>query len=284
MSSGKPSSAKEGDWLCEDAECNNVNFERRTSCNLCGKEKPSASGDKTKLVGHEIGTTAAEKSKGLFSADDWQCGRCANVNWARRSTCNMCNAPKFSDNEERTGLGGGYNDRGTVEYKAREDSASSDEFDDFGRRKKKLSKSSNRSDLEPTSSTLDDEEDDDDEGDVDLSKYKLDSESEGEGEDNANLTKYDLTETRVRKEDNSRSVRRSRSRSPRTSMHSAKSRKDSLPSSQSRKRSRSRDRSRRSRSRSRSRHGRYDRSEKSRSRRSPSPSHRKSKSYHRSDR
>lgn len=28
----------------------------------------------------------------------------------------MCNAPKFSDNEERTGLGGGYNDRGEVEY------------------------------------------------------------------------------------------------------------------------------------------------------------------------
>lgn len=37
------------------------------------------------------------------SAEDWQCNKCANVNWARRHTCNMCNAPKFTDNEERTG-------------------------------------------------------------------------------------------------------------------------------------------------------------------------------------
>lgn len=26
-------------------------------------------------MGHEIGKAAAEKSRGLFSADDWQCGR-----------------------------------------------------------------------------------------------------------------------------------------------------------------------------------------------------------------
>lgn len=48
--------------------------------------------------------------------------RCSNVNWARRPTCNMCNAPKFVEVEERTGLGGGYNDRGIVEYKQRDDS------------------------------------------------------------------------------------------------------------------------------------------------------------------
>ncbi|KAH8035091.1 hypothetical protein HPB51_004332 [Rhipicephalus microplus] len=54
-------------------------------------------------LGHEIGKAAAEKSRGLFSADDWQCGRCGNVNWARRQSCNMCNAPKFGEVEERTG-------------------------------------------------------------------------------------------------------------------------------------------------------------------------------------
>ena len=38
--------------------------------------------------------------------------------------------------EERTGLGGGFNERENVEYK-RHDS-DSDEYDDFGRKKKKF--------------------------------------------------------------------------------------------------------------------------------------------------
>lgn len=38
--------------------------------------------------------------------------------------------------EARTGYGGGYNERGVVEYRRRE-SSSDDEFDEFGRRKKK---------------------------------------------------------------------------------------------------------------------------------------------------
>lgn len=57
-----------------------------------------------KKLGTEIGKVAAEKSRGLFSAEDWQCSKCANVNWARRQTCNMCNGKKFTDvEEERTG-------------------------------------------------------------------------------------------------------------------------------------------------------------------------------------
>lgn len=47
----------------------------------------------------------------------------------------MCNAPKFGEIEERTGYGGGYNDRGVVEYKERRDD--DDEYDEFGRRRKK---------------------------------------------------------------------------------------------------------------------------------------------------
>lgn len=44
----------------------------------------------------------------------------------------MCNAPKFGEIEERTGYGGGYNDRGVVEYIKRDDSDSEyDEVSNF---------------------------------------------------------------------------------------------------------------------------------------------------------
>ena len=47
----------------------------------------------------------------------------------------MCNAPKVGEVEERTGFGGGFNERTGVEYIQREES--DDEYDAFGRLKKK---------------------------------------------------------------------------------------------------------------------------------------------------
>lgn len=182
MSSEDSFKMNDGDWICSDSQCSNVNFARRATCNRCGKEKTAI--PQRKKLGHEIGKAAAEKSRGLFSADDWQCGRCGNVNWARRQQCNMCNAPKFGEVEERTGLGGGYNERENVEYIEREESDG--EYDEYGRKKKKYRgddkpekvksqpvKEEKVKDNHKFKIEEEEDEDDDDDEDGDLSKYDL---------------------------------------------------------------------------------------------------------------
>merc|ERR1719367_1713183 len=125
-------------------------------------------------MGVEIGKNAAEKSKGLFAAEDWQCSKCGNVNWARRSTCNVCNAPRVGDVEERTGLGGGFDERGKVEYNSHD--SDNDEYDDFGRKKKKFRDGkSSGTDIKKTGDEkkLETDEEEEEDDDDDLGKYDL---------------------------------------------------------------------------------------------------------------
>ncbi|KTG03637.1 hypothetical protein cypCar_00005421 [Cyprinus carpio] len=200
--SGKSFRVSDGDWICPDKKCGNVNFARRTSCNRCGRDKTTEA-KMMKAGGTEIGKTLAEKSRGLFSANDWQCktwcqevkgfshsypttstafllNLCGNVNWARRSECNMCNTPKYAKLEERTGYGGGFNERENLVYNEREESDG--EYDEFGRIKKKYrgkSKKDDDKEEEPKKNDGaggggDDEDEEEDDEDGDLSKYKLD--------------------------------------------------------------------------------------------------------------
>jgi len=241
MSGGfKPS---EGDWPCPDPSCGNVNFARRTSCNRCHADKPLDK--KIQKGGIKIGTSAAEKSKGLFSADDWQCSKCGNVNWARRSTCNVCNGPQFTVEEERTGLGGGFNERGNVEYKERQES--DEEFDDRGRKKKKGPRDAKpilpSMMVEESPDEEEEEEDEDDDG-ADLSKYDLwgdvddkkdDSKDEKNGKED--VRGGDAVK-RKKSRSGSRNHRRSRSKDKKRSRRSRSS-SSSSSSSSSRSRSRS---------------------------------------------
>ncbi|CAH3144415.1 unnamed protein product [Porites lobata] len=250
-----------GDWVCPDKRCGNVNFARRTSCNRCGRDK--ASKDSVKFTGTQIGKQAAAKSKGLFSAEDWMCSKCGNVNWARRSDCNMCGQPKYSKVESRTGYGGGFNEREGVEYIQRQDS--DDEFDEFGRKKKRKQGESQPvpqqkvTNAPPAVEEEDDDDDDDDDEGGDLSKYNLDDEDEEDDED-GDLSKYQLDDDSDTEPKDKGRNSRSRSGSP-----PSKKKRRSGSSSSSSSSSRSRSRSSRSRSRSRSRSKSSSSSSRSRS-------------------
>uniref|UniRef100_G3P4H5 Zinc finger Ran-binding domain-containing protein 2 n=2 Tax=Gasterosteus aculeatus TaxID=69293 RepID=G3P4H5_GASAC len=232
--SGKSFRVSDGDWICPDKKCGNVNFARRTSCNRCGREKTTEA-KMMKAGGTEIGKTLAEKSRGLFSANDWQCKTCGNVNWARRSECNMCNTPKYAKLEERTGYGGGFNERENVEYIEREESDG--EYDEFGRKKKKFrgrnSPPSKESEKKEVAKVPEDEEDEEDEEDGDLSKYKLDDDDDDDDDDEeeGDVSKYDLDASDD--EDKPAKKKGSHSGSSRSSSRSSSS------SSRSRSRSRS---------------------------------------------
>ncbi|KAM7409518.1 hypothetical protein PAMA_001143 [Pampus argenteus] len=234
--SGKSFRVSDGDWICPDKKCGNVNFARRTSCNRCGREKTTEA-KMMKAGGTEIGKTLAEKSRGLFSANDWQCKTCGNVNWARRSECNMCNTPKYAKLEERTGYGGGFNERENVEYIEREESDG--EYDEFGRKKKKYrgktssTSSSKESEKKEVAAKDEDEEEEEDDDEGDLSKYKLDDDDEedNEEENEEDLSKYDLDAS---DDDDDKQAKKKSSRSG--SSRSRSSSRSSSSSSRSRSR------------------------------------------------
>ncbi|KAJ7954514.1 transcription initiation factor TFIID subunit 15 [Quillaja saponaria] len=115
------------------------------------------------LAGHTVGGSTG----GLFGPNDWPCPMCANINWAKRNKCNICNTNKPGLSEggvsapwlvfsflvclsilwclwRRGGRAGGYkefDEEELKETKRRRREAEEDDgelYDEFGNLKKKF--------------------------------------------------------------------------------------------------------------------------------------------------
>lgn len=161
---------QDGDWMCPNTSCGNVNFAFRGVCNRCGASRPagvSGSGGGGGGRGRGRGSDDARGSRaaaavggppGLFGPNDWPCTMCGNVNWAKRTKCNVCNTSRPGHNEGgvRGGRGGGFkelDEEELEEVRRRRKEAEEDDgemYDEFGNLKKKFRAKSHQTESTPT--------------------------------------------------------------------------------------------------------------------------------------
>ncbi|KAL3581802.1 hypothetical protein D5086_016134 [Populus alba] len=146
---------QDGDWLCPNTSCSNVNFAFRGCVQpLCKcsafwsiwrwcwswRSRRGRGANDSGVPGRSVGAPT-----GLFGPNDWTCPMCGNINWAKRLKCNVCNTNKPGHNEGgvRGGRGGGYkelDEEELEETKRRRKEAEDDGelYDEFGNLKKKF--------------------------------------------------------------------------------------------------------------------------------------------------
>eukprot|EP00252_Welwitschia_mirabilis_P027144 TRINITY_DN9215_c0_g1_i2.p1 TRINITY_DN9215_c0_g1~~TRINITY_DN9215_c0_g1_i2.p1 ORF type:complete len:457 (-),score=129.99 TRINITY_DN9215_c0_g1_i2:123-1493(-) len=146
---------QEGDWLCPNPSCSNVNFAFRGVCNRCGTARPAGSagsGGASGGRGRGRGNIDSGRGRGvggppgLFGPNDWPCPMCGNINWAKRTKCNVCNTnkPGHSEGGVRGGRAGGYkelDEEEIEETRRRRREVEEDDgemYDEFGNLKKKF--------------------------------------------------------------------------------------------------------------------------------------------------
>lgn len=86
-----------GDWSCPS--CNESNFSRRNRCFRCNAMKPGG-GDSNAGTGFDSPRPPRGDGGSSGGGDaanrpgDWNCASCNTSNFARRTSCFSCNAPK----------------------------------------------------------------------------------------------------------------------------------------------------------------------------------------------
>eukprot|EP00667_Euglena_gracilis_P023666 EG_transcript_26855 len=85
--------AMPGDWPCSDPACGNMNWARRDSCNRCGLPRAGAPAVAVAYAPPPR-LAPAPPPASQISPGDWPCESCGNMNWARRTSCNLCQAPR----------------------------------------------------------------------------------------------------------------------------------------------------------------------------------------------
>lgn len=81
--------SRPGDWNC--AKCGNLNFAFRNECHRDSCKEPRSSRDEGSMNG-----SAGVNAGGFAQVQDgdWTCDKCEYVNFARRTECNQCKAPR----------------------------------------------------------------------------------------------------------------------------------------------------------------------------------------------
>jgi predicted nucleic-acid-binding Zn-ribbon protein/rRNA processing protein Gar1 len=88
------SSMKPGDWSCP--KCKNHNFANKKVCNRTGCEEPKPRGGGGR--GRDSRGYRSNNSGGFNDSNmkpgDWNCPKCKNHNYAKRTVCNRCDTRK----------------------------------------------------------------------------------------------------------------------------------------------------------------------------------------------
>lgn len=86
--------SKKGDWICPNARCQDVQFERNSVCRRCGTPKPADPSQPSMPTSLNQTQRPAGGSSQVVAPEDWMCAECGDHQFARNLACRKCGAPR----------------------------------------------------------------------------------------------------------------------------------------------------------------------------------------------